>query len=42
MGIRKMKDARYGKKVLLVISDGGDNHSRFGEKKVEGLAQSLM
>lgn len=39
MGIRKMKDARYGKKVLLVVSDGGDNHSRFGEKEVKGLAR---
>ncbi len=39
MGIRKMKEARYGKKALLVISDGGDNHSRFGEKEVKGLAR---
>ena len=39
MGLRKMKEARYGKKALLVISDGGDNHSRFGEKEVKGLAR---
>ncbi len=39
MGLRKMKDARYGKKALLVISDGGDNHSRHGERDVKGLAR---
>ncbi len=39
MGIRKMKDARYGKKALLIISDGGDNHSRYGEREVKGLAR---
>ena len=39
MGLRKMKDARYGKKALLVISDGGDNHSRFGERDVKNMAR---
>src|SRR6202049_4709434 len=27
MGLEKMRQARYSKKALLVISDGGDNHS---------------
>lgn len=39
MGLRKMKDARYGKKALLVISDGGDNHSRYGEREVKSTAK---
>ena len=39
MGLEKMKNARYGKKALLIISDGGDNHSRYGEKEVRSLAK---
>lgn len=39
MGLHKMKHARYGKKALLIISDGGDNHSRYGEKEVKSLAR---
>lgn len=35
MGVRKMRDARYGRKALLVLSDGGDNHSRYSEKDVK-------
>ncbi len=33
MGITKMRQAKYGKKALLIISDGGDNHSRYTEGK---------
>ncbi len=29
MGLEKMRQARYGRKALLIISDGGDNHSRY-------------
>ncbi len=39
LGLRKMKGAHYGKRALLVISDGGDNHSRVGEREVKGLAR---
>jgi Ca-activated chloride channel homolog len=39
MGLRKMKSAKYGKKALLIISDGGDNHSRYGEREIKGLAR---
>jgi len=39
MGLHKMKKARYGKKALLIISDGGDNHSRYGEREVKALAR---
>ena len=39
LGLRKMKDAKYGKKALLIISDGGDNHSRYSEREVRGIAK---
>jgi Ca-activated chloride channel family protein len=39
MGLGKMKNARYGKKALLIISDGGDNHSRYSEKDVKAMAK---
>jgi Ca-activated chloride channel homolog len=39
MGLHKMKQARYGKKALLVISDGGDNHSIYMEKEVRAAAK---
>lgn len=39
MGLRKMKDAKYGKKALLIISDGGDNHSLYTEKNVKAAAK---
>jgi Ca-activated chloride channel family protein len=39
MGLRKMKDARYGKKALLIVSDGGDNHSRHGEREIKSAVK---
>jgi Ca-activated chloride channel family protein len=39
MGLHKMKNAKYGKKALLIISDGGDNHSRYGEKEIKSAAK---
>ena len=39
MGLRKMKDAKYGKKALLIISDGGDNHSRYSENEIKTVAK---
>ena len=35
MGVGKMRDARYARKALLILSDGGDNHSRYTEKDVK-------
>jgi len=35
IGIRKMRDARYARKALLILSDGGDNHSRYTEHDVK-------
>ncbi len=39
LGLRTMKQARYEKKALLIISDGGDNHSRYGDKEVKSAAK---
>ncbi|PYU22596.1 MAG: VWA domain-containing protein [Acidobacteria bacterium] len=36
-GVAQMKSARYDRHVLLVISDGGDNHSRHDETEVRNL-----
>jgi len=35
MGLRKMRSAHYARKALLILSDGGDNHSRYTEKDVK-------
>src|SRR5215475_9421380 len=37
LGISKMRDAKYPKKALLIISDGGDNHSRYTEGEIKSL-----
>ena len=34
LGLSEMKGARNRKRALLVISDGGDNHSRYNETKI--------
>jgi Ca-activated chloride channel family protein len=39
MGISKMKDARNAKKALLIISDGGDNHSRYTENEIKSMVK---
>ncbi len=39
MGIRKMKEARYQRRALLIISDGGDNHSRYTERDVKNAVK---
>jgi Ca-activated chloride channel family protein len=39
MGVSKMKDARNSKKALLIISDGGDNHSRYTEREIKSLVK---
>ncbi len=37
LGLSQMRGARYGKKALLVVSDGGDNHSRYTETDVRNF-----
>jgi Ca-activated chloride channel family protein len=37
-GLSEIKKSKKSRKALLVISDGGDNHSRHTEKEVQELA----
>jgi Ca-activated chloride channel homolog len=39
MGLNKMKDAHNAKKALLIISDGGDNHSRYTENEIKSTVK---
>jgi Ca-activated chloride channel family protein len=38
-GVNKMKQARNERKALLVVSDGGDNRSRYTENEVKNLVR---
>jgi Ca-activated chloride channel family protein len=35
LGVDKLKEAKYERKALLIISDGGDNRSRYTEGELE-------
>ena len=39
LGLAKMRDAHNQKKALLIISDGGDNHSRYTESEIKSLVK---
>jgi len=39
MGVNKMRQAKYAKKALLIISDGGDNHSRYTENEIKSVVK---
>jgi Ca-activated chloride channel family protein len=39
LGISEMRDARNAKRALLIISDGGDNHSRYSEDDIKRLVR---
>jgi VWFA-related protein len=39
LGIHKMRTARNSRKALLVLSDGGDNNSRYSAPEIRGLAR---
>jgi Ca-activated chloride channel homolog len=39
LGVSKMHQAKYQKKALLIISDGGDNHSRYTEGEIKSLVK---
>ena len=39
LGVSKMRQAKYPKKSLLIISDGGDNHSRYTEGEIKSLVK---
>jgi Ca-activated chloride channel family protein len=37
LAVAKLRNARYDRKALLIISDGGDNHSRYTEGEINSL-----
>ncbi len=39
MGLAKLRGARYQRRALLIISDGGDNHSHYTAKETKSLVQ---
>jgi Ca-activated chloride channel family protein len=39
MGVSKMRQAKFAKKALLIISDGGDNHSRYTENEIKAVVK---
>lgn len=39
LGINKMREAKHPKKALLIISDGGDNRSRYTDNEVKALVK---
>ncbi len=39
LGVSKMRQAKYPKKALLIISDGGDNHSRYTGRRNQVAGQ---
>ncbi|MGA8490646.1 MAG: VWA domain-containing protein [Terriglobales bacterium] len=39
LGLNQMRKAHNARKALLIISDGGDNHSRYSESEVKSTVQ---
>jgi Ca-activated chloride channel family protein len=39
LGVSKMREAKFPKKALLIISDGGDNHSRYTEGEIRSMVK---
>ncbi len=39
LGLNKMKQGHHQKKALLIISDGGDNHSRYTESEIKSIVK---
>jgi len=39
LGIKELKNSRYQRKAMVVISDGGDNHSRYTEPELKTLLE---
>src|SRR5579871_5843809 len=39
LGVSKMRHAKYPKKAMLIISDGGDNHSRYTEGEIKAMVK---
>ena len=39
LGVNKLKEAKYDRKALLIISDGGDNRSRYTQGELERVVR---
>ncbi len=39
LGLSQMRGAHNGKRALLIISDGGDNHSRYNENDIKNFVK---
>jgi Ca-activated chloride channel family protein len=39
LGINELKNSRYQRRAMVVISDGGDNHSRYTESEMKSLLE---
>src|ERR1700739_4686937 len=39
LGLSQIRGAQNGKRALLIISDGGDNNSRYNEKDIKRLVR---
>jgi Ca-activated chloride channel family protein len=39
LGVNKLKDAKYDRKALLIVSDGGDNRSRYTEGELRRVVR---
>jgi len=39
LGVSKMRQAKHQRKALLIISDGGDNHSRYSEGEIKSVVK---
>ena len=39
LGVNKLRDAKYSRKALLVVSDGGDNRSRYTQGELNRLVR---
>ena len=39
LGMNRMTKAKYERKALLIISDGGDNHSRYTEGEIKSMVR---
>jgi Ca-activated chloride channel family protein len=37
LGLKELKNSPYSRKAMIVISDGGDNHSRYSESELRSL-----
>jgi VWFA-related protein len=39
LGLREMKNAKNSRKAIVIISDGGDNHSKYTAAEIESLVR---